>query len=99
MRIVMRILLSISIFIAVSQACLGLYFRAAAPTTPDHDRGAVYPVRIQGSLVYLTSTESYCYNDSMIDISFYCGAPIVLYLVLAQRKRFKRRQPGVPPQV
>ncbi len=99
MQILRRLLLSISVIVAVSQACLGLYFPATAPRTPDRALGAIYPVRIQGSLVYLTATESYFYNDWMVDISFYCGAPVVLYLLLVQLKRSKKaKAEGVPPE-
>ncbi len=96
MRILRGILLSIFILVTVSQWCLGMYFRAGAPTTPDYDRGAIYSVRIQGSVVYLTRVESFCYNHWIFDIGFFCGAPVILYEVLARRKRSNRAE--VPPQ-
>ena len=99
LQILSRILLFISVIVGVSQACLGLYFPATAPRTPDHIRGAIYPERIQGSLVYLSSTESYFYNDRMLDIAFYCFAPAFLFELWAQRSRSKKAKgEGVPPE-
>ena len=85
-----RILLFVSVLIAVSQWCLANYFRATAPTTPDYIRGAIHLVRIQGSSVYLTTTQSHWYDDRMVDIAFYCGAPVIIYEVFAQMRRSKK---------
>jgi cytochrome c oxidase assembly protein Cox11 len=91
-KILRRILLSIFVLVAVSQWCLAMYFRAAAPKTPDYGRGAIYPVRIQGSSVYLTRAESYCYNDWVLYIGFVLGMPVIFYEVMAHRKLSQARQ-------
>jgi len=99
MRILRRILLGIFILVTLSQWCLGVRFAAKAPTTPDYQRGAIYPVRIHQSVVYITSAESYCYNDWIFIIGWLCGAPVIFYEVLAQRKRSKKpRGEGIPPE-
>jgi len=98
MPIVRRILFSIFILMTLSQIFLGVHFQASAPRKPDSSLGAIYPVRIKGDIVYLTSTESYCYNDWIVVIGAVCGVPVMLAEALARRKRSKERRTEVPPQ-
>lgn len=55
------------------------------------------PVAIKADIVYLTSTESYCYNDWIVVIGAVFGVPVMLGDALARRKRSKRRRAEVPP--
>jgi hypothetical protein len=97
MVILRRILLLVSTLLVLSQRCLGVYFAAKAPQVPDHAQDAIYPVRIHQSVVYITRAESYYYNDRVLDLSFYLGAPVIIVEILAQIKRSKKRQEDTPP--
>jgi hypothetical protein len=92
-----RALFSIFILLTTSQWCLGVYFAAKAPTAPDRQLDAVYPIRIHQSVVYVTHTESYFYNQWIIYVAVLCGAPVMIYEVLAQRKRFRKRRDEESP--
>jgi hypothetical protein len=85
------IMLTASVLLALSQWCLGVYFAAKAPSVPNPTEGVVYPSQIHESVVYLTRTESDFYNDRIVDISFYLGAPVVAYLFFARMKESKRQ--------
>jgi hypothetical protein len=98
MKIFRRVLIFISMLLMLSQWCLGVYFAAKAPTKPDYRTGTIYPVRIHQSVVYITAAETYYYNDWILALSFYCGAPVVLYELWAQRKRVKERLEELPPE-
>ena len=91
------ILLLIFFLATLSQIFLGVHFQASAPRKPDSSLGAIYPVQIKGDIVYLTSTESYCYNDWIVVIGAVFGVPVMLGDALARRKRSKRRRAEVPP--
>jgi len=91
------ILLLIFFLATLSQIFLGVHFQASAPRKPDSSLGAIYPVQIKADIVYLTSTESYCYNDWIVVLGAVFGVPVMLRDALAGRKRSKRRRAEVPP--
>jgi hypothetical protein len=72
---------------------MGMYLGARAPTAADVNLGAIYPVRIHQSTVYLTRTQTHFYNKWIVDLGFCAGAPIMLYEILRRRKSVKDAQP------
>jgi hypothetical protein len=92
MKVVRGVFLFLFVLLVFSQWALGEYFLSNAPRAADPARGAICPVRIHKVVVYITREESRYYNDTIVEVAFYCFAPVFIYEVLAQIARSKQKE-------
>jgi hypothetical protein len=72
------------ILVLIGVICLGtlvgsdIYNAASAPTEAHPEYGAVYPVRIHQSTVYLTKTQDYFDNGWLFSVAVVCFAAFII---------------------